>query len=343
MPADAPPTQPASRTRARALFAVKAAVAAVLITWLVRSGDLEMGKLAILVERPLLLAFNLGVFGVAIVLGALRYRALLGLAGVTAPVLRLVQLQLTAVFFNVVVPGNIGGDVVKALYVARDAPTSRRTTVLLIVFVERLLGLAGLVLLASLVTLVRGEELWSSPLLRPLAAVVVTLGAGIVGGAALFVVVMQRAGDRLERWTGGPSRIARLLNQLVAAMRLLTSGPKHLAVAIAYSMAMHALGMAFFTAVTRAVTGVDVPYASVATVYPLGILTLILPISPSGLGVGHVAFDRLFDAIGLSGGATVFNVYLIAQFAPCLFGVIPYLALKRSGELPAAGEAAPPT
>jgi hypothetical protein len=334
-----PAESPAPRSRARALvvFAAKAVVATVLITWLVRGGSLEMGKLAILIERPSLLAFDLAVFAAQVVLGTLRYGALLTLAGVTAPFARLLQLQLTAVFFNAVVPGNIGGDVIKALYVARGAPASRRTTILLIVFVERLLGLAGLVVLAALVAGVNGPRLLESPLLRPLASVVLLLGAGLVGGAVAFVLVMRRAGARLDAWTSGPSKVAKLLNQLVAAMRLLTSGPRSLALALAFSMAMHALGMALFTSLTEAITGQDVPYSSVASVFPLGVLTMILPISPAGVGVGHVAFDRLFSAIGLSGGANVFNVFLIGQIAPGLLGVFPYLALKRSGDLPRTG------
>ena len=84
----------------------------------------------------------------------------------------------------------------------------------------------------------------------------------------------------------------------------------------------------------RALLEQDVPYSAVATVFPLGLLTLVLPISPSGLGVGHVAFKRLFEAIGLTGGATVFNVYLLGQITPCLLGVFSFLSLKRRGELP---------
>ena len=90
----------------------------------------------------------------------------------------------------------------------------------------------------------------------------------------------------------------------------------------------------FFTLLTRAVLAADVPFSSVATVYPLGIITMILPISPAGLGVGHVAFDRLFTMIGLHDGATVFNGYLIGILVPCLAGVFPYLALRRHGQLP---------
>jgi hypothetical protein len=71
-----------------------------------------------------------------------------------------------------------------------------------------------------------------------------------------------------------------------------------------------------------------------ATVVPIGLLSLLLPISPAGMGVGHYAFDELFKAIGIVGGATIFNVFALGQNTPCLFGVIPFLTLKKRGELP---------
>jgi uncharacterized membrane protein YbhN (UPF0104 family) len=116
-------------------------------------------------------------------------------------------------------------------------------------------------------------------------------------------------------------------------MRLLSAGPQRLLAALGLSMVSHALAMAFFTVLTRVLLERAVPYPAVATVYALGLLTMMLPISPSGLGVGHVAFKRLFEAIGLAGGATVFNVYLLGQITPCLLGIFPFLALKRRGEL----------
>jgi uncharacterized protein (TIRG00374 family) len=324
----------APRTRSLSLFALKVIVATVLITALVRSNALDMGALRVLFDRPELLVANLTVFAFGAFLGALRWRTLLGLAGVRLPLLRTLQLHLSALFFNVVIPGNVGGDVVKALYVARDAEPAKRTSILLIVFIDRLMGLAGLVAVATVITLVRAPTLWANPLVRPLAGTVVLLGAGMAVGAALLIVVMRRAGHRLEAWTTGTTRLAKLLGQLVAAMRLLSSQPRSLFVALGYSMCLHLSAIVFFWTLSRAVGGFDVAFAEVATIFPLGILTLVLPISPAGLGVGHVAFDRLFAAIGLSGGATVFNVYLFGQIALSLVGFFPYLALKRETPVP---------
>ncbi|HVJ95168.1 MAG TPA: hypothetical protein VM580_35565, partial [Labilithrix sp.] len=100
------------------------------------------------------------------------------------------------------------------------------------------------------------------------------------------------------------------------------------------SMTYHAFMMAFFTLLTQLLLQKDVPFTAVATIFPLGLLTMMLPISPSGLGVGHVAFKRLFEAIGLAGGATVFNVYLLGQMLFCLLGVFWFLGLRRQGQLP---------
>ena len=137
------------RTRNLLVFALEVAVAAALIGWLIRAGALNFSALALIVEKPELLAINLGVFMAGTTLGALRWRALLGLAGVRLPFRRIVGLHLVALFFNVVIPGNVGGDAIKALYVARDTDPAKRISLLLVVFIERLMGLAGLVLVAT--------------------------------------------------------------------------------------------------------------------------------------------------------------------------------------------------
>ena len=100
----------------------------------------------------------------------------------------------------------------------------------------------------------------------------------------------------------------------------------------------HLAGIVLFAALATAIIAQDVSITSLASVYPLGMLSMVLPISYAGFGVGHVAFDQLFAMIGLTGGATVLNVYLIGQTVPCLVGVVPYLTLKREAPLPTESE-----
>ncbi len=102
-------------------------------------------------------------------------------------------------------------------------------------------------------------------------------------------------------------RSARLLGQLVAAMRPRSAvEPDNLARG-GLDGALHGTcprGSGFFTVLTRcrnsSVAGPLLVRAPPC--FPLGLLTMVLPISPAGLGRGHVAFKRLFEAIGLPAG-----------------------------------------
>lgn len=328
-----------SRTKRSLVLAGKLAVAALLIGWLIRSGTLDFGALSLLYERPALLAGNLAVFAFSTVLGALRWRLLLRVVDVHLSIGRTLQLAGTAVFFNVVVPGNIGGDVLKSIYVAREVPPGRRASVFVIALVDRLIALAGLVAVAVVLTLAHGSAAWEEPRLRELSGAVAVLALGGLVAPLLFVGILRRSGERLEGWPGGPSRIARVLRRLVEVARLLSARPGALLAALGLAMATHLAGALLFAHLATAITAQDISVSSLASVYPLGMLSMVLPISYAGFGVGHVAFDQLFAIVGLTGGATVLNVYLIAQTVPCLFGAIPYLTLRREAP-PTEAEAA---
>lgn len=329
-----------SRRNSLFVLAAKLVVAGLLIGWLLRSGTLDFGALALFFERPALLIANLAVFAFSVGLGALRWRLLLRLADVQLSVGRALQLALTAAFFNVVVPGNIGGDVIKSVYVARKLAPGRWTSVFVIAFLDRLLALAGLVVVAVALTVARGRVVWDDPRLAELGSVVVGLMLVTLVVPIALLAIMRRSGQRLEGWIGGTTRVAKLLGQMVAAARLVSAGPRSLLAALGLAIAAHLAGMVLFSTLATAITAQDVSVSSMASVYPLGMLSMVLPISYAGFGVGHAAFEQLFAMIGLRGGATVLNVYLIGQTTPCLLGAIPYLTLRREAALPTEAELA---
>jgi uncharacterized protein (TIRG00374 family) len=328
-----------SRTRRLAVLGAKLVVAALLIGWLLRAGTLDLGALRLFVDRPELLLANLATLAFAVVLGALRWRLLLRLADVHLSVARSLQLHLTALFFNIVIPGNIGGDVLKSVYVARDVTPAQRPTVYLIAFVDRLIGVASLVVIAGVVVVLRGEAGWETPGVRELAIIVLILLALTLLAPIVVLVLVGRTVERVEVARTGSSRVRALIRQLVSATRLISAGPGTLIGALGLAVVMHLTGMLIFAVLATAVTADNVSLWGIASVYPLGMLTLLMPISPSGIGVGHVAFERLFSLVGLTGGATAFNLFLIGQTVPCLVGAFPYLTLRRHFAPPTIDEA----
>lgn len=312
-------------------------MAALLVGWLVHAGTLDFAALGLFIEAPHLLIADLAVLAFAVLLGALRWRLLLRLVAVRLSLGRALQLHLTGLFFNIVIPGNIGGDVVKSIYVARDVEPARRPGVYLIAFVDRVMGVASLVVLALIVTLLQGRAAWETPQRRELAIGVAIVAAVTFTAPILVLALVRRSG---ERDAPGAPPAAGLAGQLVAAVRLAAARPGMLLAALGLAVALHVSGLGLFAMLTAAITAHGASLADVASVYPVGMLTLVIPISYAGIGVGHVAFERLFELVGLGGGATVFNVFLIGQTTPCLFGALPYLALRRGAAPPTEAEAA---
>jgi uncharacterized membrane protein YbhN (UPF0104 family) len=80
---------------------------------------------------------------------------------------------------------------------------------------------------------------------------------------------------------------------------------------------------------TCKILGMAPAFGKIAVIYPVGVLTTAIPITPSGLGVGHVAFTKLFEMVGLQHGASVFNMFVFSQLILNMLGVIPYLSLRK--------------
>jgi len=212
-------------SRRHAFLIVKLIVAGLLLAWLVRSGSLDFSLLAIFFERPVLIAGNVAVFVGTYLMAAVRWRVLLRSTGVELPLGRAIQLTFTATFFNVAVPGNIGGDVVKAIYVARDVAPELRASVYLVGLLDRLLALAGLVVVAVVLSLgahaLPGEQQLGNPTTALAVIAVLTL---VVPAATL--VLIRRSGKRVGAWTQSPSGVARLVGRLVASARLVSERPR---------------------------------------------------------------------------------------------------------------------
>ena len=54
------------------------------------------------------------------------------------------------------------------------------------------------------------------------------------------------------------------------------------------------------------------------SVIPVGIFFQTLPISYSGLGVGHAAFERLLSIYGITTGADIFTIFFTLSFLKSL-------------------------
>lgn len=317
-----------SKGRSLLVFLVKAAVTVSLIVWLIRSDSLDFQKLRILVEsKRVFLITVLAWVSIAVGMTTWRWRILLKAVGADVRVLRAAALQVMALFFNGLVPGNVGGDFIKNQAVLGN----QAAKLVVLVLVERTVGLISLVWAGGLGVLLSFDAVQQHPRLLPVAAAVFTLIAGSVLGPWVLFAVLKPSASDTERGiaaAGMVGALRRALSSAVGALQLILEAKGTVLKGLAVSFLMHLGNITYFLFLTRELGNPEAVFSEIAMIFPLGMITLALPISVSGLGVGHVMFNELFELLGLSGGATIFNVFIVAHLTPCVLGAIPYLFMK---------------
>ena len=92
---------------------------------------------------------------------------------------------------------------------------------------------------------------------------------------------------------------------------------------------MQVLGVLSFWILILPYVGDQMNFIQALAFIPLGLMTLALPIAPSGLGVGHAIFQKLFEFAHIDNGASLFNLFFVVTLVVNLFGAIPYILAKN--------------
>jgi uncharacterized protein (TIRG00374 family) len=238
-------------------------------------------------------------------------------------------------FFNIVVPGLTGGDLVKAVLAAREHK-DRGAGALVSVAVDRVLGLLSMALLAAVVILLSGEVF--AAIRMP---VLLFVAAGILGA----VLVSSRALRRLLRFDRLLERLpfGKKLKELDEAVLLYSKHPGEIALALALSYANHAVSIFGVLALGRAFGDHVLSWERYLAITPVATIVSALPVAPGGWGVGEAAYAYLFQllgasaAIGLACSVTFRLIQTVLGLCGGVFLVLPgerirLAEMKRLGE-----------
>lgn len=302
-----------------------------LFYWLVNRGVVDIKSLELFISSPTLIlsAILFWLFG-PILLSAIRWKILLESAGFRISTYKAVKLQLVGVFFTTVLPGSLGGDLVKAYYLIADNKEKSKTSAIWSILFDRLVGMCGLFLIGTVFIFLNFDSLWENTSLRLVMVLVPAYVAGFI--ALVFILRLIKpaiAGNVSEDSRAGLKD--KLLNAF-EKLRVYAEDNGVLVKSVSLSAVAHGLSFLFFYQLYLYTSGnsLFIDFSTIASIFPIGMLMTVLPISPGGLGVGHLAFSQLFAIIGLTNGANVFNSYFISQILLNLTGVIAYLNI-RSG------------
>jgi glycosyltransferase 2 family protein len=248
------------------------------------------------------------------------------------------RLGLVGFFFNTVLPGAVGGDVVKAAGLARTQ--SRRTIAVATVIMDRIIALWALVWFVALF----GGTCWLLGLLDgPSAAVSLQIirVAGLI--IATSVVVWLLLGflppHRAERFAGRLAKIPRIGNSAAEFWRAVWMYRcRQASVALALVLSWGAqIGFIFgFYFSVRALW--DPQAGNIPTVFehfllvPIGMVIEAAPLFPGGAGIGEAGYGGLYLWFGCPAAFAILGSLMqrLIKWAIGLAGYLVYLRMRAS-------------
>jgi uncharacterized protein (TIRG00374 family) len=275
---------------------------------------------------------SLVVFAPVPFMSAQRLMWMLAIQDVRLTLWQSIQLCFAGNFFNFVLPGTVGGDVVKAYYISLR--THRKTEAITTVFLDRVVGLLGLMLLATLMfVLSRAAVAWEARLYATMA-----LGLTLIW-SALLVGCIVLFSSRLRSWTGLSSLAARLPAgaQLLRVGRAIVAMRHHpnlvlLSLFITVLLQLLVVFSAWIMSLALDLRGSFVLYFICV---PIGFLIGSIPISPpQALGVMEAAYLQFFAQGGLNSKAQALAFALAVRFIQLVWSLPGVLVPLLGAHLP---------
>ena len=277
------------------------------------------------------LAIGFGSYGLVELLATIRWQRLLRIQNITLRWLQTFSIVMIGLFFNLFLPGLIGGDVIRLYFSVKLLP-QRKVCVALSIVMDRLLGLCSIVLLAAAAIGLRFHWLARSPQTLHITYIALgLLGLGLVGALALFYGVSFRFVRKLTEQIGFRESI----KDAAKALKVYRSAPTAMSVLFLITIASHlAYYLSYYCAVqSLQPQAAPIPTAlSVLSIMPLVNTITSVPISVGGLGVRETLFQQLLSNLaGVSSPVAAFGASLgfVIQASRAAAGAATYLLWRR--------------
>ena len=212
-----------------------------------------------------------GVMVLQVIVAVFRWYRIMISQGVQISVRRSARYFWLGLFFNQLLPSSIGGDAIRGYCLVRDGQSVGRAT--LSVLLDRILGMAGLVVLIALaipyaMNLINNPEMqWGM-----MSALLVVI-AGFI--AILFIDIFTR---RFSSW-----RVMKGLTTLASDARQLLGSRQGLGLLL-FSVLIHILSIVVVGMLSSALS-IKVDWIALTIIVPITTLLTTIPLSIAGWGV----------------------------------------------------------
>ncbi len=241
--------------------------------------------------NPFWLLLGALAFVTVVMFSAFRWHWLVNSQKLSLSIYQATRLTWIGVFFNNFVPGQTGGDLVKAYYIAKNSPQKRLTAVLTVI-TDRIIGLSALVIV-SLVTVTLFFDRFKE--------IALTLWLGLFIGGFIAVILLKRSIRRALGLSALvkklPAKINEQIYNLDTAIRQYQDHKQGVLIWWLLSIINHIINMLGIYALSRSIN-MGVPATEFLALVPVIFIVSAIPIAPNGWGIGEALFGNLFGQYG---------------------------------------------
>lgn len=275
---------------------LKLVVSAALIVFIFSRVDLTALRARLAGAHGLFILLALIVYFGAIVLNTAKWAVLLRAQVPGVPFSALLRYTFIGVFFNNVLPANIGGDVMRGY--GLSAYTERKLDAAASVIVDRLIGLIAFVSSAVVAAVIALYTTHLPDLLVVGAVALIALAALVFAFIVLFSRRLRARLVRLFDWSL-LRPLAPIYGRLADAFSAYRFRYRTLLAAFGIGVAGLMLTNVVNYLLSESIGG-GISFLAIALFNPLIALVLLIPISVGGLGVNQNAYVGFYGLVGVA-------------------------------------------
>ncbi len=232
--------------------------------------------------------------------------------------------------FNQVSPGSVGGDLLKAVFIAKEQP-ERRTEAIATVIIDRVIGFYTILLVVSAAMLIVGTTSTSNETLQTLQ-IIVWSGAAIATVGIVWAMSPLALGNRVRQLADRVPVVGHTLHRLLDAIEIYRRRKRYLVAAICFALATHTLVILAFWLISHGLPVYAPSLAENASIVPMGLVIGTLPLTPGGLGTLEAGLEFLYASIGAAtgDGTVIALAYRAMTYVVAMIGTAYYLSARKS-------------
>ncbi len=318
-----------------ALMAVRIVVPILLVAWIarrvLREDPQRMAELAELDKNYRLLLLAVAAYLAAMLITFGRWFLLVRALKIPFRLADAVRLGFVGYFMQFLSLGTVGGDLFKAVFIAREQPRKKAEAVAT-VFVDRAVGFFALLIVTCMAFIRFGWTRLNEELhFVAITCLVVTC---IATGIVMLLLFTQFTLAPLRRLFRNVPAIAAGLLRGEHALHLYRSHKSYFMVALASGLVSHCLlaASAYFAA--TAIYANAPSFSEQLIIWNIAGAIATLPVSPGGLGTLEAAYSALYEFVPIGGrpladGLTVAILLRVISVVVAAIGVVIYWFSRR--------------